>query len=364
MPMNEFDSTDEFGKFMIPPKPEGWGNLKEGGVNPEARKAMWEAAQRNWAPNPKRKGNPPEMFLNEPHFERGKILYLHGYGENKTTAYLQIPHLQHVFESAAIDVHVIEGFEVVKTHKDTFPIYPADPDYARTVLSGDLGTAYFWWQLDVPVRPSKGDPGDLWRHYSSETEEIQVGAVKRLVAHIEELDGVDGIVGFSQGGEMAYLLLQHMELLSEEHQKKLKFVGTVGSEHILSKVPCAKGKIDIPKHVSIWMAYGTNDPEGVIDVPKTYECYTELGITCEIHKMEGLGHEMPKAKREYFLMSALMLKALGRPYGTIAGKWNVDVKDPALERQLRWEREAATERERKQREKLERERILKSWAGR
>lgn len=289
--------------------PAGWG---QGSVNPEAAALAREMAAKGWVIDPTRKSNYQEDF--DKKYEKATVLYLHGYGDNRMVASLQAGDMRHVVESAYADVHIIEAFEQVKTHEDTYPIYPADPEYARTVLKGDMGKAYFWWKLTVPVCPKKDDPGDLWRHYDKETEEIQVAAVKKLAEHIERLGGVDGIVGFSMGGEMAYLLLQHLELLSPAHQKKLKFIGTVCSEHILSKIPLSK-PFKLPHKMGFWLAYGEEDPEAVVDVPKAAEFFRDAGAHVVVRKLEKQGHTMPKSKLIFYEMNSVFLKALKRPYG-------------------------------------------------
>ena len=42
------------------------------------------------------------------------------------------------------------------------------------------------------------------------------------------------------GGELAYLLCHYIEELSPASRSKLKFIATVGSEHVLSKVPLSR----------------------------------------------------------------------------------------------------------------------------
>ena len=279
--------------------PPGWG---KGAVHPEANAIANFLKEKGWLIDERRKGNTMEMFEKAKNMPKAKLLYLHGYGENKTTAQMQLTDMKHVMASAHIDVHIIEGFEKIQTHEDTFPIYPADPEYAKTVLSGDLGAAYFWWKLTVPVCPSKGDPGDMWRHYDKESEEIQVAAVKQLAEHIERLGGVDGIVGFSMGGEMAYLLLHHIHLLSPASRKKLKFVGTVGSEHILSKIPLSR-PFKLPHKMGMWFGYGTKDAEGVHDVPLAQKFFEEHGAYTKLYKLDNLGHQMPKIKHDYFYLN-------------------------------------------------------------
>jgi hypothetical protein len=302
------EAAHENGLFKMPPKPEGWGT---GAVNPEAAALAREYAAKGWITDPNRKGNYPEDFL--PKFDRAKVLYLHGYGENKMTASLQTGDLQHVLTSAAIDTTIVEGFEKIRTHEDTYPIYPSDPEYAREVLKGGLGDAFFWWRLNVPVCPAKGDPGDQWRNYAHETEEVQLGAVRQLVAHIEKLGGVDGIIGFSMGGEMAYLLLQHLEELSEPARRKLVFIATIGSEHILSKIPTSKPLV-LPHKMAFWLAYGEEDKEACADVPKAAAFFEGLGARVVTRKLEKQGHEVPKGKQIMFELCSLFLKALGRPY--------------------------------------------------
>ena len=296
--------------FQMPPKPADWGSGK---VNPEAAALAREFAAKGWIIDPNRKGNTAEDL--KPKFGPAKLLYLHGYGENKMTAVMQIGDLNHVLKSACADLINIEGFEQITTLQDTYPIYPADPEYARTVLKGDLGKAYFWWPLHVPKCPEKGDKGETWRVYSKETVEVQLTAVRKLAEHIEKLGGVDGIVGFSMGGEMAYLLLQHLNVLSEASRAKLKFIGTVGSEHILAKIPLSKPMLsEVPHKLAFWLAYGELDEEASEDVPKLADDLKALGHRVVTRKLEKMGHRMPPGKQIMFELSSLLLKALGRPY--------------------------------------------------
>ena len=70
----------------------------------------------------------------------------------------------------------------------------------------------------------------------------------------------------------------------------------------------------LPPGLGIYLAYGENDPEGSIDVPKVKECFEALGAFVEMECLAGLGHEMPKSKQPYFRMCDLFLRAIGRPY--------------------------------------------------
>jgi len=123
-----------------------------------------------------------------------------------------------------------------------------------------------------------------------------------LIKHIESIGGVDGLVGFSQGGELAYLLLESMSRLNHTCQNKLKFIATFGSEDTFKNhgKKCPK----LPPKLHFFVCYGDQDDDAVHDGPTTAKALKDAGGNVTVKKITGHGHNMPKDKAVYKEMLA------------------------------------------------------------
>ena len=118
-------------------------------------------------------------------------------------------------------------------------------------------------------------------------------AVMKLCAHIDKLGGVDGLVGFSQGGELAYLVADNFWRLSSQSQKKLRFIGTFGSEDPFNQrgIP----PTTIPHDVRFFIGYGEKDDDAAHDAQTAKKALEDGGaLKVVTHAVAGLDHHMPK----------------------------------------------------------------------
>ena len=186
-----------------------------------------------------------------------------------------------------------------------------DPVFREMCSSGDM-TSLCWYRKIKGVEGGHRVKAEEDFEYRGEKHEMEE-AVKKLCAHIEEVGGVDGVIGFSQGGELAYLLAEAAEEgLKPATAKRLKFVATFGTENVFLQRGRAPGPI--PNAMHFFIITGTDDWEGMADAEDTaFDLRVSGAGSVIVQKIEGLGHVMPKEKAVY----ESVLKAL---HDSVAGK--------------------------------------------
>jgi len=228
-----------------------------------------------------------------------KFLFLHGFGESNMLAGNSTSTLLEVLKPEGIALESMDGFTKLEDGTDFDPI--PDEEYKSLCRSGDI-EAYCWYPI-VP-KEKKFNHADGGHRatgtdfdYQPKSAEAIKSAVDGLIKHIESIGGVDAIVGFSQGGELAYLLLESLSRLGSTAQNKLKFIATFGSEDTFLNTgkKCPK----LPSKLHFFLCYGDKDEDAVRDVPTTSKKLKDAGGNTTVKKIAGHGHNMPKDKAVY-----------------------------------------------------------------
>ena len=143
-----------------------------------------------------------------------------------------------------------------------------DEKYRQMCEQGGL-EAFCWYPLRNDV---KGGGHRVGHRMGTDfeyrgTEKEMNEAVTKLVAHIKSVGGVDGIVGFSQGGELAYLLA---EAIPAAAKPRVKFIATFGSEDVFLE----RGRpprILCPS-LHFFLSYGSEDLECALARSTAFVC--------------------------------------------------------------------------------------------
>jgi hypothetical protein len=252
-----------------------------------------------------------------PHVRAGDdprtLMFLHGYGESADLASMSTVDLKKAL--AGKGHKLLPPVDAPLPLKSTEDLkWIPDEEYRAMCESGDL-TAYAWYPF-----LAKGNEGGHRKEgvkdfeYRS-TKEDQMKAAKVVVDAIDKLGGVDGIIGFSQGGELAYLVLEYLageDVPKYDWAKRLEFVATFGSEdpflqrggEKLKKVHAAK----------VFICYGEHDKDAEVDAVTAKKSLHNAGaIKAMTYRVMGLDHHMPKLSTDdgrgaYDAMIALMVR--------------------------------------------------------
>lgn len=234
----------------------------------------------------------------------------------------------------------LDGFVKLQNIEEFAPI--VDPEYRKMCLNGSI-EAFAWYLLREDSEGGHRTPPA--KDFGYRGERIEMGAaVGQICEHIDSLGGVDGIIGFSQGGELAYLVAETTWRLSAESQAKLRFIGTFGSEDTFNQrgVP----PFPIPASISFFICYGEDDEDAAHDSATLQSALNEAGVAkVVVHRVAGLDHHMPKdGDAAYTSMLELIDASLGvaerRPWTDIV-KTNPNLlkivaRDPSRENE--WSR--------------------------
>lgn len=207
-----------------------------------------------------------------------KLLFLHGIGGSEMIASLMIPGLKAEF--AQSEVHVLEGF--IQLSDDEIRNSVGMDDNMKA--SGLKGTVklHCWYQTET-----KG--GLNWPLSYSHVE----SARDKIIDAIAELGGVDGIIGFSQGATMAFLIGEQRATLNKMCGRQLRFIAGFGAGPTALKLrghDSPKGSMD---GLLVYLCSGRNDPVGGAD--RLSEIAAKLqpsGATILMTEWSG-GHKMP-----------------------------------------------------------------------
>ena len=187
---------------------------------------------------------------------------------------------------------VFDGYHKLKSPTDFLPI--VDEDYRALCASGDLD-AFCWYALKDPKLGigSGGSRAPPAKDFGFRADPAGMkDAVKKLCAWIDKKGGVDAICGFSQGGELAYLIAEGMASLAT--RDKLKFIATFGSEDVYLQ----RGKAPecvLPPHLRFFICYGDGDDDAVVDSQTAKKTLEAAGASMAVtYMVKGLDHHMPK----------------------------------------------------------------------
>lgn len=133
-------------------------------------------------------------------------------------------------------------------------------------------------------------------------------AVSKLCAYIDELGGVDGVIGFSQGGDLCYLLAEATNQMSEESRERLQFMATFGAKDPFRQRK--KWPASIMPTLKFYIFAGEGDKDSIRDSLSIGEAIKMAGAKyVAVHRVQGLGHGLPVQKALYQdMFSALELK--------------------------------------------------------
>lgn len=258
-----------------------------------------------------------------------KVLFLHGYGESALLAGMSTKDLKDVCKNKGYNfLDVPDGFTPLKSATEVDPIH--DEEYRKMVASGDLD-AFSWYPLAKGSEGGHRKAGFDDFGFRSKKADTDV-CVKKLADMITKLGGVDIICGFSQGGELAYLLMEYLATPAASAYawaSQCKVVCTFGSEDSFLQRGSAPSAIK--KDTSFFICYGQKDLDSVHDSQTTKAALEKAGARSVVtHEVVGLDHHMPKnegnGKAAYEAMDAL-IKAADKPAGAAAPATAVDISE-------------------------------------
>jgi histidine triad (HIT) family protein len=221
-----------------------------------------------------------------------RVLFLHGYGESSLMSGMSTDALTKALSAANVEfLPVPDGFHKLKNKLDFEPI--VDKEYRAMCQSGDL-EAFSWYSFIDPKKVTRGghrSPPYEDFNYRTDPAEMKEAA-KRMCAYIDKQGGVDGLFGFSQGGELAYLVAENLEHLKT--RDKLKFIATFGSEDTFLQRGMPP-ETTLPPTLRFFICYGEHDLDAKHD-SQTAQAHLEgAGAPMVVARMvKGLDHHMPK----------------------------------------------------------------------
>jgi len=184
----------------------------------------------------------------------------------------------------------------------------ADPEYRKACVDGEL-ESFCWYPL---VRGRSGGhrkPGAKDFEFRADPVD-QKAALGRLVAHIHALGGVDGLLGFSQGGELCYLLAEAIESLDDEARLRLRFIATFGSEDPF--LQRGQKPSQVSARLSFLIVHGEGDEDAVHDAPSVRDMLAAAGAQrAELLAVAGLAHAVPKDRGTLSAVVSALQQAAG-----------------------------------------------------
>lgn len=232
------------------------------------------------------------------------LLYLHGYGESADVAKMVTRGLEEACSKAGVTL-IEPKSASVKLEKDQLRAI-ADEKYREQCEKGLLD-AYGYYVL----MPHETQPG-----YSADPAGIEEG-LKNLAMEIMEMDGVDGIIGFSQGGEIANLLRAEIGMLPTQHGKRLCFIATYGSEDPWATrgSPLEKLPRDASEITGYYLAHGAADEDSIRDTPAVAAALRNAGAKNVATAVVGAadhGHNLPQQAADFAPMLEAFASAIAR----------------------------------------------------
>jgi hypothetical protein len=213
-----------------------------------------------------------------------KILYLHGYANNEEFGTMQMETINKVFGEKGqqwrygpvLDTKIIQGYQPLKAEDIGDE---ADMQDLKALAKG--GTPLFGWWKETKGVPLKEGP--------------LKAATTKLIKHINNIGGVDGVVGFSQGGELACLLAERSAEITKG--RGLRFIAAFGCEDVFNKrgMPLKGDKL-APK-LCTFFAQGSEDSEAEGSALELQ--FTQAGIAAAMSTEFIGGHTMPTDEDVY-----------------------------------------------------------------
>jgi len=205
-----------------------------------------------------------------------------------------------------LDIHILQGLvEIAAEDKDVVE------DEALRALLEEGTPLYGWWKEGIV----KG---------SQMKKEAVEETISKVIEHIALLGGVDGIIGFSQGGELACLLAERVSEINSTPgvENKLGFVAVFGMEDIFAKCghsisagtlePLKTGCREISQvrgngGLALFVSQGADDAEACGE--SIVEVFKEAGVpaTAIRFKVFEGGHAMPTDAAVFEAMRDLVL---------------------------------------------------------
>ncbi len=145
-----------------------------------------------------------------------KVLYLHGFANSSMIGELQVLGLE---AGLRTKVEMLQGFVKLDDEQIRYG-KGMDEDMRSAGLAGEIELFSYY--------AVKNEPGQLFVNMPKRLEDF-TSAADRVIEHIVEQGGYDGIVGFSQGATMSLMVA---ERIAEVHERcaarKLRFIGCFG----------------------------------------------------------------------------------------------------------------------------------------
>jgi len=233
-----------------------------------------------------------------------QLLYLHGYGESADVASMATRGLKEACEQAGVSLLEPKSAFVKLAKDQLLPI--ADEQYREQCEKG-LMDAYGYYVLT---------PNDTRSGLSADPAEVK-DAVQKLAVEIMDMDGVDGIIGFSQGGEIANLLRAEIGLLPTQHSKRLCFIATYGSEDPWAQrsAPLQNLPRDAKDCTGYYLAHGAVDDDAIRDTPAVATALRNAGAKNVDTSVVGdatHGHYLPQMPADFAPMLEAFTSAMKR----------------------------------------------------
>lgn len=232
-----------------------------------------------------------------------KILFLHGNGGCIDFVPMMTAPMAKGLGGAAIDA--VQGFmqmdkKMIETTKGL------SNDLREMGLAGDIDL-YTWYEFTPTT--VEGPPGITVEHNLPKDLAVVDACVDKICAHIVKKGGVDGIVGFSQGGSVAMALCDsRVAALNAQCARKLSFLGVFGGTLVryvslqeagrsnpFEIVPAniEPGACGLAQPLRVFFCSGTEDDNSKpshLEVLRN--AWASAGATVEVTSWKG-GHRMP-----------------------------------------------------------------------
>jgi len=219
-----------------------------------------------------------------------KLVFLHGYGESITVAEMAVKPLEKLFKVNHIHLRPpLCGTYMLKPSELGAIV---DPEFRKAQMTSSMGQPYGWYPLVEGL--TGGDRAAPLENFKFRaTKESQDAAVKKLADVLSGIGDVDGIIGFSQGGEVACLLAEQMP---EYLTKRLKFIAAIGADDVF--LQRGRPPTSVPKSMHFFLATGDGEAKEVHADRATLAASLRTAGAAVVteHVVKGLSHGMPKGE--------------------------------------------------------------------
>jgi len=225
-----------------------------------------------------------------------KVLCFHGFGQ--TADLFTMPVMKLTKQLPEFQFEVMEGSHHL-TKSTEFDIISDSAEGVGSELAnlGREGVLQLCGYWPLALTKKRDARGNLITNPSS--AHFIDRAVKQAFAAIEACGGVEGLVGFSQGGELAYTLLERWSQAPAAVRKQLKWVATFGSEDLHADAVEPPAMEAIPAGIRLFLCCGNQrdkkgflDPTGVQAVSTLAARFSAAQVPCCELMWDG-GHQLP-----------------------------------------------------------------------